>query len=309
MRKIQQIVKMAQLQWQRKDWRGLLLMLGYLLPVIGIWAIAIFAGTDAIVHPQGTCVQVSVDGGWTHSLYANSAIILRWLGVLLYVAAGGLTAVTTDLIRMSQLTSLKRLTLDEPIEANHGETIEEVIRNIQYEPVEYLAIFDPDGRKVGEMTQLNPNEVRPGNRLWQYMREHPGCIQVHNHPQSIIGFSEKDFRAAMLSKASKTIVIAETMVYTLELPDDLTNDEAEGAHRYYEDHWKCSNLKTLSRLTDRVRMDIDATATIMLCRHIAEMYDMTFTAEPYETSAYAKDLRKTGAEEIPACAKPDPLDK
>ncbi len=310
MRKIQQIVNIMTLELEYRRWRELILdsirlallaLLGLIMMLLSVRELA-----------------MAIEGGWRKELWINEWLIFEYQVTVptAIMVSGGLcslaffaTKCAAELIYGGQYERLKLAALSEPIEANHGETIEEVIRNIRYEPVEYLAVFDPYGKKVGEMTLLNPSEVRPGKRLWQYMCNHPGCIKVHNHPQSNIGFSANDFRSSVIAGAGKTIVIAETMVYTLELPDYLTDDDAEEIRQYHNDYWKFLNLKTLSRPTDRSSMDANAGAAIMLCRIIADMYDMTFTAEPYETSAYAKDLRKTGAEEIPACAKPDPLDK
>lgn len=307
MYKICQIYRMLRLEWQQKQWKAVWAALKIIVPVLALSVVGVGTGVRLLLVEYGGYFEFGNDS-WSFSFYVG-ADLLALFGVIMFIVIAVLMCDVVLYVHVDQLDWLGRLALDTPIEANHGDTIEEVIRNLQYEPVEYIAVFDPDGKKVGEVTSLKQSCCSFGDTLWGYMRQHPGCIQIHNHPgRDSTPFSADDFKSAVQSKTGIAIVIAGLMLYTLELPDGLTDDEGDEMHCYHAEHWKKSplNLEYISK-DPKARQDAQAAAMIMLCQDIAAMYELTFKHEPYKTSSYAKPgwsvkhlLQKPS--ETPACA-------
>lgn len=291
MRKVQQVVKIMKLQWQRGDVQKFFGTICATEVIVIVWLLMCGGAMRLFSGNPYDALTFKLEVGRLQVILRLSAIAVRvfWLvGMLVLIIA---TDLAWQLLQDAQQKWLCESVLDDPIAANHGETIEEVISNIRYEPVEYLAIFDQNGKKLGETTNLNPESVTPDAALWKYVRDHPGCIKVHNHPNVNGAFSANDFSAAIRAGASKTIVIAAGMVYTLELPSDLNDSDAEEVKEYYQDHCQPMELKTLSTPSKELQTDLAAVAAIMLCRDIAGMYGMEFTAEPYAKSRYAEAVR------------------
>lgn len=178
---------------------------------------------------------------------------------------------------------LRSITSDQPVKVNHGDTIAEVLRNIRSEPVEYLAIFDPQGRKVEEVTNYSTNTVHFSSEGRKVMQQHGGYTEIHNHPNSRNGFSPNDIGSAICCRASRAIVIAQDLVYTLELTPECWELDSTVVRGKINEAFK-HRMNPAKKIT----ADEWSAFTLGINAMLAEQYGMKLTVERFENCQYLR---------------------
>lgn len=175
---------------------------------------------------------------WQYAMYAT----VRMLEVILTLALSygyrdiipppvflslALLLIDRDLNRdLKQLTTmceekeLEKRCLEQAIGADHGGNLKEVMAAIRDESVEYLAIFDREGKKLAESTLLSPFRCTMVADDWERIyRGGKQIVEVHNHPRSDNAFSELDFRAFFQKDfIRQSIVVTKHYNFILEKP-------------------------------------------------------------------------------------------
>lgn len=124
--------------------------------------------------------------------------------------------------------------------ADHGDTLEEVIDGIHDTAYEHEAVFYGE-RKLFEVTSFNPDRVAflfsywcPS---WQRDTVESKIIDLHNHPESDLSFSYGDLERIFYDRyARRYMIVALEHVYTLIVPDDWQPKEDE-LDAYFRDHF------------------------------------------------------------------------
>lgn len=205
-------------------------------------------------------------------------LIAGWYVLLTFAAGSILVKVTRR-----RLHERNQGWLEDPIPADHGSTLREVIQALRTEPVEYLAYFSPSGEKLVETTMRRPDRVGLTYQQRQLIRQHPGCVSVHNHPGTrIIAFTPADVEVSLDLHESQSIVVAEDICFILDhldninaQPDEVVNCMSNiptgryevmlGAGQEFFNYFMSDRLDELS---------------VMRCAAIAEKFSLEFKAEP-----------------------------
>ena len=177
---------------------------------------------------------------------------------------------------------INNIASNQPEAADHGNTIADILRNIRLEPVEYLAIFSAQGQKVDEVTCYRPSSADHHPSTDDYMLEHPGCIAVHNHPQSLDSFSAEDVCSAIERRCSASIVVARNYVYTLELAPECWEIDSEKLYALFQAIQKSPSW-------NQCRSEREYVAFILgINVMMAEQYGMKLTVERFKDCQYFK---------------------
>lgn len=104
---------------------------------------------------------------------------------------------------------------------NHGETLDEVIKNLRRYPFETMVFFDGKMNKLLETSDGNQDNVRLDNGLAVCLSFFDDITFVHNHPGGDTTFSGVDlyFPCAedMRTQIRSLIVVSPNYLYQLEL--------------------------------------------------------------------------------------------
>lgn len=177
---------------------------------------------------------------------------------------------------------INNIASNQPEAADHGHTIADILRNIRFEPVEYLAIFSAQGQKVDEITCYRPSSVDLRPSTDDYMLEHPGCIAVHNHPQSFDSFSAEDVCFAIERCCSASIVVARNYVYTLELAPECREIDSEKLYALLQATRESLDWNPCRSEREYVAFILGINVTV------AEQYGMKLTVERFKDCQYFK---------------------
>lgn len=152
---------------------------------------------DFEMHLHRLVLEVSWDS------YGLMVVILLMMLLLLFAR---------DVIKSRLDRAKKDLpdVLQEPIDANHGDTLDEVILNLRDEKVEFLAIFYQCGAKVIEQTEFSPNSV------YTKLSDQEGMMTIHNHPPlGIHPFSMPDLANIAYYNRYKSMVLDQRFLYVM----------------------------------------------------------------------------------------------
>lgn len=275
------------------------------LSVLFLMAFPPFTVIEALLFPQPYQASFRVPFGGMLSLRLDASLMpilaTLWL-FLVWVLSSTVLATFLGLYSCC----LGNIASEEPDTADHGDTIAKVLHNIRNEPVEYLALFDADGKKVDETTLYNTSRVRPQDSACSAARQQGGYINIHNHPGSCSGFSKEDIVAAITIRASKSIAVAQDLVYTLELTPKCWELDANAICRQFKAAYAhCSELgKTIS--------DEELTAFVLgINATLAEQCGMKLTVEKFNKNQYFRAQLASSPESTtaPAAARNSCIDK
>lgn len=128
--------------------------------------------------------------------------------------------------------------LEEPIEADHGDTIEEVVEALRTEKLEYSGLFSTDGRKLGETTLLSPVKTRLSDTLFVESRKRE-CVHIHCHPGVISTcFSSQDLANAVDIPRNKYLVVSGAYTFVLEAKNQFKANRCSREEVYdYNEQW------------------------------------------------------------------------
>lgn len=205
-------------------------------------------------------------------------LIAGWYVLLTFVAGSILVKVTRR-----RLHERNQGWLEDPIPADHGSTLREVIQALRTEPVEYLAYFSPSGEKLVENTMRRPDQVGLTYQQRQLIRQHPGCISVHNHPgERITAFSSEDVKIALDLHESQSIVVAEDICFIFNHLDgvDVQPSEVVSYMRNIPTGRYEVMLGAGQELFSYLMSDRLDELSVMRCAAIAEKFSLEFKAEP-----------------------------
>lgn len=211
------------------------------------------------------------------SIEAMYALIVIWAILLIYLLSISKTSWQT-----LYHYCLDRIKSDEAQDADHGNTIAEVLRGLRDEPIEYLAVFNANGVKIAETTLYDTTQVRSHDAVFQAMYRQGNCIKIHNHPSTHSGFSENDVVAAIQYRASKTIVVAQDLIYTLELTPAAWKLDTDAVAKQYAAAYAYHKALGATPVPDKEHMAFILALNAML----AEQYGMKLTVEKFNESQY-----------------------
>lgn len=233
--------------------------------------------------PTGV-LDLTIDSGLVR-LLAGLAVILWALLIII--------AVLSCLVLY--WTCAEEIVTKKAVPANHGNTIAEVLRRLRHEPVEYLAVFTAEGEKIGESTNYNSGEVWSHDKMWKSICTQKGCINIHNHPCSRNGFSANDFASAITYRASKTIVVAQGFVYTLELTPECWLLNGDDVKKQFEQAYKyCRALCKEPTCNNHAHFIL--AINVML----AQQLGMKLTVEHFRDCQYLRAKATTSVDEAVA---------
>lgn len=173
---------------------------------------------------------------WLTQIFTSESTATKTMSTIVAVFYFLITMLYGSLIACDigeRIKNYRQGILEDPIAADHGTTLIEVIFGIHDEATEHLAYFAPDGRKIGESTTHNPHSVAFFSR--REVKLEPGYISVHNHPgKENLAFSPNDFASAIARKERRAIVVADDVCYILDIP----GNHKLRAHRVYSAAYK-----------------------------------------------------------------------
>lgn len=232
----------------------------FLITVIGSFSVVVLLNREKIFRQR-----IDFDGWSYYFVCACIAVILLICLFSLWSEPANLKCVWRRL----------QLRNDSAIPANHGQTIVEVIKNIQHEEYEYVAIFAPDGRKLHEWTSLSPNKVSVEAYKLENVYKIEGCTAVHNHPMTQNAFTPSDVVVAIDFKLSRSIVVATDILHEINLTSDTwkfnPNDVSDYGNRLY---------KAIVKPTFRKKRDFHN--VIKFNKGMAKKYGFSFHYETLE---------------------------
>lgn len=156
--------------------------------------------------------------------FRQNSIVIRLVYMIMTILMFGLAKGSLNNARMLRERRRKALILEEwgnPVPADHGATMSEVIMNIRNEEVEYVAFFTESGQKLCESTINCPRMTTIRDEDQDLILQHPRCIMVHNHPGAEpIAFSPEDLVALATGVCQRSIVVTPTVGYIMEAPDN-----------------------------------------------------------------------------------------
>lgn len=156
----------------------------------------------------------------------------------------------------------------------------EVIHNLRHLPYECTAIFDANGIKLLECTCYSSYHVSATIKL----ADDDHYTDIHNHTDNA-AFSNEDFASAIHLKLSKSIVIADKMIYTLELTPECWQLDPKEISTEYERTYQ--EIRAKGNLACRKEgSTVSILCTIAASQHLAEKYGFKFTAESYKKSDF-----------------------
>lgn len=171
-----------------------------------------------------------------HSIFAGS--LLSFMIVIVYI---GLLLILMAIIEypgaQEEVSKIQDSHELKPIASDHGSSLEEVMKTIRNEELEYLAYFSLDGEKLAEGTYLSPIKCSITTEDWNDIcYEGEEVMKVHNHPgSSNVAFSAQDFKAFLCQDfIRKTIVVTKDYNYTMEKIGNGYEDLQDDAKAYVE---------------------------------------------------------------------------
>lgn len=161
-----------------------------------------------------------------------------------------------------------KLGLETALVADHGKSLLAVAIGIRYAPVEYVARFTDNGTKIGEGTLLCSSKTRLCRADSELARRMNGIVSIHNHPFSEASFSSQDFAASIYYRESRSIVVASSFVYTLELSPECWKLNSDEVKSY------CEKLFAQEKGSGRER-------TVRISQQMADKFGFVFRQERY----------------------------
>lgn len=173
---------------------------------------------------------------------------------------------------------------------DHGKTIAEVIRRLRRLPVECVALFDCDDEKITELTSFDPHAVKGimDSMTELKLERTPGGTMVHNHPQSRGPFSPEDIECAIDMRLSWSILVAEGVLYTIELtPRHWRLDSEKVAEEYCRllDEPQKFGLRPPRKIANG-EYKYEVKQGVAICQYLAEEYGFKFSSQPYRKSPH-----------------------
>jgi len=212
-------------------------------------------------------------------------LVAGWLGVSVvcgWIAAVGVIILLHDFFKFAFACFCSSLKQETPIMTNHGNSLLSVMLGIHREPIEYAAVFTDSGAKICEATMLSPSECALPCDQRCYEEDPPGIFVMHNHPLSNDSFSPQDFCCVIEACISRSIVITNRFVYTLELSPECWRLDAKEVKAY------CQKLYDQAEKDKSKRWHLQ---TIRISQQVAEKYGFTFRKERYIMAAWREFLR------------------
>lgn len=212
-----------------------------------------------------------------------------WWGILLLIDTTTLvTLLITSVALLREIFDnvLRGLALSEPIEADHGDTLAEVIVRLHHQPVEYSAHFGPNRQKITEQTILNTGRCVT---KWTLPTE---TISVHNHPDGDFCHSSTDFYSFLTCRKNKSIVVAAKHIYTLEKSTAASTDIDPNEVKARVQAAYAGVAKVAPQGEEL------AIAYLGACVALAEEYGLRLTVEDFASSEYVKEYRKSQRQKL-----------
>lgn len=214
--------------------------------------------------------------------YSMVFFILVGYYAMLTLVFGALLATITK----RRICEYRQGWLEDPVAANHGKTLAEVIEGLRNEPVEYIAYFSPSGEKLAEATQLRPDQVCLTREQRRLVKQHPGCISIHNHPDHYISaFSTADVAVGVRIQESQSIVVAENICFVLQGLGDVNAQPSEvtDAMQNTPTANYLAMLVSNQTLFNYLMQDRLDELSLMRCANAAEKFGIKFEVKPTDT--------------------------
>ncbi len=214
--------------------------------------------------------------------YSMVFFILVGYYAMLTLVFGALLATITK----RRICEYRQGWLEDPVAANRGKTLAEVIEGLRNEPVEYIAYFSPSGEKLAEATQLRPDQVCLTREQRRLVKQHPGCISIHNHPDHYISaFSTADVAVGVRLQESQSIVVAENICFVLQGLGDVNAQPSEvtDAMQNTPTANYLAMLVSNQTLFNYLIQDRLDELSLMRCATAAEKFGIKFEVKPTDT--------------------------
>ncbi len=175
--------------------------------------------------------------------------------------------------------------------ADHGETLAEVMCGISTEEYEHVAVFYGT-RKLFEVTSFDPGQVKTDYSWPNSMA--PNMTELHNHPLLDYSFSYVDLNElCRYCSFGTSIVVTADMVYTLSAPDGWpTQSELK---TFFNDHFGINLASDHPEITPTLLADLQRKGYLIVTREgntisigltsktvaeYADYFDLIYTVEP-----------------------------
>lgn len=196
--------------------------------------------------------------GYIINIFTESSYL--WSLVYIWLATAELVSIG-DSLRIDIVSIWRGLPLPSlfPTITNHGDTIAKVVRGIQMESVEYLAIFAESGTKLLEITNHHPSGIFRCKELREIYQKNKRTVTIHNHPgKDDCPFSSTDIFSMMRHQERQGIVVTQKSVYIMTLRREYSLWEAWTARLIMgTGSSRKGQIRACERVARRFRMTFD----------------------------------------------------
>lgn len=172
---------------------------------------------NALILMQIVVICVDLHAAIVAELWLKTFVFILVEIILISVLAWELIQ-TTSIYQNRRLVRMVEA-LGEPVPSNHGETVDEFVKNIRSEEVEYIAFFTSEGKKLYESTLNHPTMAIPSDNDWELTLKHPDGIMIRNHPsKEVTAFLDRDLIYLSSALCKKLVVVTPYWDFVMEAP-------------------------------------------------------------------------------------------